>query len=138
VPFKAKAACRRRIPKQRHRVTNWAEYDAGLCARGSLTVWFTPEAVAAWAATPRSNRGGQPSHSPGRGTGHRVGTVAAIASRLGWTAYLTSRDRRFRHYHVAAHTDREENHDPTGTLITAQTLNGGLDYPDRNKRTVPA
>ena len=63
MPFKAKAACRRHIPKQRHRVTNWAEYDAGLRARGSLTVWFTPEAVAAWVAAPRTTRGGQPSYS---------------------------------------------------------------------------
>src|SRR3954451_10698333 len=63
VPFKAKAACRRHIAKQRHRVTNWAEYDASLCARGSLTVWFTPEAVAAWTAEPRTSRGGQPSYS---------------------------------------------------------------------------
>ena len=63
MPFKAKAACRHHIPKQQHRVTNWAEYDAGLRARGSLTVWFTPEAVAAWAAAPRTSRGGQPSYS---------------------------------------------------------------------------
>jgi hypothetical protein len=63
VPFKAKAAYRRHIPKQRYRVTNWAEYDAGLRARGSLTVWFTPEAVAAWTAEPRASRGGQPSYS---------------------------------------------------------------------------
>ena len=63
MPFKAKAACRRHIPKQRHRVTNWAEYDAALRARGSLTVWFTPEAVAAWAAAPRISRGGQPTYS---------------------------------------------------------------------------
>ena len=63
MPFKAKAACRRHIPKQRHRVTNWAEYDAALRARGSLTVWFTPEAVAAWAAAPRTTQGGQPSYS---------------------------------------------------------------------------
>ena len=63
MPFKAKAACRHHIPKQRHRVTNWAEYDAGLRARGSLTVWFTPEAIAAWAAAPRTTRGGQPSYS---------------------------------------------------------------------------
>src|SRR5918995_1109746 len=63
MPFKANAARRHRIPKQRHRVTNWAEYDAGLRARGSLTVWFTPEAVAAWAAAPRTTRGGQPSYS---------------------------------------------------------------------------
>ena len=63
MPFKAKAACRHHISKQRHRVTNWAEYDAALRARGSLTVWFTPEAVAAWAAAPRTTRGGQPSYS---------------------------------------------------------------------------
>src|SRR3954463_5856044 len=64
MPFKAKAACRRhRIPKQRHRVTNWAEYDAALRARGSLTVWFTAEAIAAWRAEPRTGRGGQPCYS---------------------------------------------------------------------------
>ena len=63
MPLKAKAACRRHIPKQRHRVTNWAEYDAGLRARGSLTVWFTPEAIAAWRAEPRTGRGGQPRYS---------------------------------------------------------------------------
>src|SRR4051794_12495651 len=63
VPFKAKAACRRHIPKQQHRVTNWAEYDAALRARGSLTVWFTPEAIAAWVAAPRTSRGGQPTYS---------------------------------------------------------------------------
>jgi IS5 family transposase len=63
LPFKANAARRHHIPKQKQRVTNWAEYDAGLRARGSLTVWFTPEAVAAWAAAPRISRGGQPSYS---------------------------------------------------------------------------
>jgi hypothetical protein len=31
--------------------------------RGSLTVWFTDEAVAAWAAEPRATRGGQPRYS---------------------------------------------------------------------------
>src|SRR5215217_659845 len=63
VPFKAKAGCRRHIPKQRHRVTNWAEYDAALRARGSLTVWFTAEAIEAWRAEPRTSRGGQPRYS---------------------------------------------------------------------------
>src|SRR3954452_23402674 len=58
VPFKAKAACRRHIPKQQHRVTNWAAYDAGLRARGSLTVWFTPEAV--------GYVDGRTTHQPGR------------------------------------------------------------------------
>jgi hypothetical protein len=44
-------------------VTNWAEYDAALRQRGSLTVWFTEEAVAAWEAEPRTTPGGQPHYS---------------------------------------------------------------------------
>jgi hypothetical protein len=64
VPFKANAARRHRIPKQRHRVTNWSEYDAALRQRGSLTVWFSDEAIAAWQAEPRTTRGGQPHYSP--------------------------------------------------------------------------
>jgi hypothetical protein len=63
VPFKAHAARRHHIPKQRHRVTNWAEYDAALRQRGSPTVWFTDAAIAAWRALPRTTRGGQPHYS---------------------------------------------------------------------------
>src|ERR1044072_4918375 len=75
--------------------------------------------------------------SSGRGTGHRVGTVAAVSLQARMDRVVTSRGRRFRHHHAAAHTDRGENHDPTGTLITAQALNGGLDHLARDKRTVP-
>jgi hypothetical protein len=63
VPFKANATRRHRIPKQRYRVTNWAEYDASLRRRGSLTVWFSAEAIAAWRAEPRTTRGGQAHYS---------------------------------------------------------------------------
>ena len=63
VPFKANAACRHHIPRQRHRVTNWPAYDAALRQRGSLTVWFSDEAVAAWRAEPRTTPGGQPRYS---------------------------------------------------------------------------
>jgi hypothetical protein len=63
MPFKANAARRHHIPKQRHRVTNWAEYDAALRQRGSLTVWFTDDAIAAWRAEPRTTRGGQAHYS---------------------------------------------------------------------------
>jgi hypothetical protein len=59
LPFKTNADRRHRIPKQRFRATNWAEYDAALCGRGSLTVWFTDAAIAAWEAEPRTTRGGQ-------------------------------------------------------------------------------
>ncbi|MBI0539516.1 IS5/IS1182 family transposase, partial [Roseomonas sp. KE2513] len=63
MPFKANKDRRHRIPRQRHRVTNWAEYDAALRARGSLTVRFTEEAIEGWRASPRTTRGGQPSYS---------------------------------------------------------------------------
>ena len=63
VPFKANAARRHHIPKQRHRATNSAAYDAALRQRGSLTVWFTDKAIAAWKAEPRTTRGGQPRYS---------------------------------------------------------------------------
>jgi hypothetical protein len=63
VPFKANAPRRHHIPKQRRRITNWREYDAALRQRGSLTVWFTEAAVAAWEAEPRTTPGGQPHYS---------------------------------------------------------------------------
>jgi hypothetical protein len=63
VPFKANQDRRHRIPKQRHQVTNWPEYDAALRQRGSLTVWFTEAAIAAWGAERRTSRGGQPRYS---------------------------------------------------------------------------
>jgi hypothetical protein len=63
VPFKADAACRHHIPKQRHRVTNWGAYDAALRQRGSLAVRFTEAAIAAWRAVPRTTPGGQPRYS---------------------------------------------------------------------------
>jgi hypothetical protein len=58
VPFKAHAKCRHHIPKQKRTLTNWPAYEANLRQRGSLTVWFTDEAIAAWGAEPRTSRGG--------------------------------------------------------------------------------
>ena len=58
--------CRSRLLsswRQRHKVTNWATYDSALRQRGSLTVWFTEAAIAAWKAEPRGTRGGQPRYS---------------------------------------------------------------------------
>ena len=63
MPFKANAERRHHIPKQRHRATNSAAYDAALRQRGSLTVWFTDAAIAAWKAEPRTTRGGQSRYS---------------------------------------------------------------------------
>jgi len=64
LPFKLNQDRRRHIPRQQHKVTNWPAYDASLRQRGSLTVWFTDDAIAGWAAEPRTTRGGQPWYSP--------------------------------------------------------------------------
>jgi hypothetical protein len=61
--FRAPPICHH-IPKQRHRVTNWRQYDAALRQLGSLTVWSTDEAIDAWRAQPRTTPGGQPDYSP--------------------------------------------------------------------------
>ena len=62
VPFKANAD-RHHIPKQRHRITNSAAYDAALRQRGNLTIWFIDAAIAAWKTEPRTTRGGQSRYS---------------------------------------------------------------------------
>ena len=57
MPYKANEARRHKIPRARYKVTNWPEYDRALQQRGSLTVWVTPEALAAWHPPKTSRRG---------------------------------------------------------------------------------
>src|SRR5215218_7872081 len=63
LPFKLNQDRRRHIPEQKRKVTNWRDYDESLRQRGSLTVWFSDEAVEAWEAERRTSRGGQPEYS---------------------------------------------------------------------------
>ncbi len=49
--------------KARYRVTNWPSYDRGLVKRGSLTIWFSPEAITAWTPERTGRRGGQRRYS---------------------------------------------------------------------------
>ena len=51
------------FPKAKYRVKNWSEYDQALQERGSLTLWVTPEALAAWRALPTGKRGRSRSYS---------------------------------------------------------------------------
>src|SRR5215218_6047833 len=60
MPYKANEPRRHRIPRARYKVTNWPEYDRALQQRGSLPVWVTPEALAAW----HPPRTGRPGRSP--------------------------------------------------------------------------
>ncbi len=64
MPFKLNQDRRHHIPRQKRKVVNWRDYDASLRQRGSLTVWFTAEAIAGWRAEPRTTPGGQPCYSP--------------------------------------------------------------------------
>src|SRR4051794_40953 len=63
MPFKLNQDRRHHIPRQQRKVTNWPAYDASLRQRGSLTIWFSDEAITSWRAEPRTTRGGQPWYS---------------------------------------------------------------------------
>ena len=63
MPNKFNADRRHHIPKLQFKVTNWAEYEAGLRRRGSLTLWVTEAAIDAWLAAPRATPGGQATYS---------------------------------------------------------------------------
>jgi hypothetical protein len=61
--FATNADRRHRIPQKRHKVTDWPVSKAGLRARGSLTAWYSEDAIEGWRATTRTTRGGQPLYS---------------------------------------------------------------------------
>ena len=95
MPFKANADRRHRIPKQRQKVTKWAEYDAGPRARGSLTVWFTVEAIKGWKV------GGEPVHLLVDSTGLQ------LCGPGGWLdqKHGTKRRRAWKMLHLATDAD---------------------------------
>jgi len=72
MPSKANEARRHKIPLARYQVTNWPEYDRALQQRGNLTVWVTPEALAAW----------RPPHTGGRGCPRDYSEVAIETGHL--------------------------------------------------------
>jgi hypothetical protein len=45
--------------KTQYRVGNWREYDCALVRRGDITLWLSPNAMAAWRALPSGRPGGQ-------------------------------------------------------------------------------
>src|SRR3954453_8136727 len=63
MPFPVNKARRQKFPKTPYKVKNWSEYDQALQKRGSLTLWVTPEALAAWHPTPTGKRGRARSYS---------------------------------------------------------------------------
>lgn len=63
MPHKFNADRRDEIPKQKHRVTNWAEYNESLRRHCDLTVWISYDALALWVVPPRTTPSGQPVYS---------------------------------------------------------------------------
>ena len=63
MPNKHNSSRRHHIPKMKFQVKNWAEYDAGLRRRGSLTLLVTPELLDGWQAARRTTPGGQSVYS---------------------------------------------------------------------------
>ena len=49
--------------KTKYRVANWALYDRAIVQRGDVTVWLSPEAIAAWEPAGIAARGGQQKYS---------------------------------------------------------------------------
>ena len=63
MPHKFNADRRGKIPKQKHRVTNWASYNESLRRRGDLTIWISEKTLSLWSAPRRTTRGGQRTYS---------------------------------------------------------------------------
>ncbi len=63
MPHKFNAARRDKIPKQKHRVTNWSDYNESQRQRGDLTVWISEDNLGLWSAPRRKTRGGQRRYS---------------------------------------------------------------------------
>jgi Transposase DDE domain len=63
MPYKGNEPHRHKIPRARYKVTNWPEYDRALQQRGSLTVWVTPAALAAWHPPKTGRRGRSPQYA---------------------------------------------------------------------------
>ena len=49
--------------KTKYRVKNWSSYDRALVRRGDITVWLSPEGIAAWTPASVGRRGGQLKYS---------------------------------------------------------------------------
>src|SRR3954468_19945938 len=106
VPFKLNQDRRHHIPRQKRKLTNWREYDAGLRQRGSLTVWFTDDAVQAWQAEPRTTWGGQPDYSP-------LAILTALTLRAVFRLpFRQTRPDRLRHRPARAGPRRARPHHP--------------------------
>jgi hypothetical protein len=112
MPHKQNSAGRHHIPKMRRHVTNRAESEAVLRRRGSLTIWVTDAAVAAWAAAPRAPPECRTAYSDSAalkvfGAGERLAEKHGQRSRRGWRKLHLAVDAHGGQIVAAALTDRD-------------------------------
>ncbi|MBG6240612.1 MAG: IS5/IS1182 family transposase, partial [Candidatus Symbiopectobacterium sp. Dall1.0] len=69
------------MAKQKFRITNWKTYNDALRQRGSLTVWLSDDATAAWYDVAEPERRGRPL----RYTDTAITTAMMLKSVLGLT-----------------------------------------------------
>ena len=126
MPYKYNESRRHKIPKARYRVTNWPEYDSALIRRGSITVWLSEEAVAAWHAPATGERGGQPVYS-------ELAIETGLALRLVFHQPLRQTEGLLRSIAAVLHVDiRVPDH------TTLSRRSGGLTIlPSRIRRDEP-
>jgi len=48
------------VAKKSYRVSNWSSYNRSLIERGSLTFWFSEEAIEKWNAVEKTGKRGSP------------------------------------------------------------------------------
>jgi Transposase DDE domain len=51
------------MSKAKYGIRNWKDYNRSLLQRGSITVWFSADAIDKWHATPTGKRGHPPIYS---------------------------------------------------------------------------
>src|SRR5437588_6011257 len=136
MPYKIKEARRPKFPKARYRVKNWREYDQALQTRGSLTLWITPEAIAAWQATPTGQRGRSPFYSNlAIETGHLLrlafgrpwrqteGLLRSIATMLGVSLPIPDHTTFSRHsVALSLPTTRTPSREPVHVVLDSTGL----------------
>ena len=115
--------------KTKYRVGNWPEYDGGLVRRGDLTIWLSPEAVAAWRPRPSGARGGQQRFSD-------TAIEAALTLRLVFHLPLRQTEGFLRSLFVLMDLDL---HAPDHTTLSrrARTLDVQLAPPRRARSPGP-
>ncbi len=94
MPYKHNQNRRHKFDKASYKVRNWPEYDQALKNRGSLTVWFTEEAIKAWQPDNISKKqGGQQTYSD-------IAIKTGLILRSVYKQIWTKANRRFSRIHL--------------------------------------